>query len=82
MYSNLNLYLLSSHITEAVEYTYYTTSEAKNLPNVCSRYDTKQSDSDALVQELWGMWSTLSLLLFPGQLLPGVAVTVGITDVT
>ena len=36
-------------------------------------YDTKQSDGDVPVMlELWGMWSTPSLLLIPGPPRPGV----------
>ena len=31
------------------------------LPNECLGYDTKQSDGEAPVLELWGMWSTSSL---------------------
>ena len=38
----------------------------------CPGYDTKQSDDMALSLEFWGMWSTLSLPLLPGPLLPGV----------
>ena len=43
------------------------------LPNEWPEYDTKQSDSEALVMlELWGMRSTLSLPSLPGLLGPGV----------
>ena len=37
-------------------------------------YETKQSDSEVLVQELWGMWSTLSLPLLIGLLCSGEVV--------
>ena len=37
-----------------------------------SGYDIKQSDSDTLALEIWGMWSTPSLPLLPGPLWPGV----------
>ena len=37
--------------------------------NKCPGYDIKQSNGEALVVlELWGMWTTTSLQLFPGQL--------------
>ena len=36
-------------------------------------YDIKQSDGEVpVMQEIWGMWSTLSLPSFPGPLWPGV----------
>ena len=51
----------------AVEYTYCISAEGQNPPNKCPRYDTKQSDGEALViQELWGMHSIPSLPLLPG----------------
>ena len=43
----------------------------KTLPNECPGYDIKQSDGEVLL-ELWGMWSTVSSLLLPGPLWPGV----------
>ena len=49
------------------------TAHLKMLKN---GYDTKQSDGDApMMLELWGMWSTLLLLLLPGPLWPGVGST-------
>ena len=36
--------------------------------NKCSGYDTKLSDSENPVLELWEMWSTPSLPLLPGLL--------------
>ena len=43
------------------------------MGNECPRYDTKQSDGEVPVMlELWGMRSTPSLPLLPGQLWPGV----------
>ena len=42
------------------------------------RHDTKPSDDEASVLELWGMWSTPSLPLLPGPLSPGVVVLVKI----
>ena len=37
------------------------------------KYDNKQSDGKVtVILELWGMQSTLSLPLLPGQLWPGV----------
>ena len=41
--------------------------------NECPGYDSKQSDDEATVmQELWGMQSTLSLPSLPGPSRPGV----------
>ena len=41
----------------------------KTPPNKCPRYDTKQSDGEALVmQELWRIGSTLSMPSLPGPL--------------
>ena len=37
-------------------------------------YDTKPSDGEAPVLELWGMWNTSSFSLFPGSLWSGVVV--------
>ena len=58
----------------AVEYTNCISAEESDLPpNECPEYDIKQSDAEAPVMlELWGMWSTPSLLLLPGPLWPGV----------
>ena len=40
---------------------------------VLDEYDIKQSDSGAsVILNLWGMWSTPSLLLLPGSLWLGV----------
>ena len=36
--------------------------------NECAKYDTKRSDGEAPVLELWGMCSTPSLPLPPGPL--------------
>ena len=45
----------------------------KIFHNECSRYDTKQSDSEVSVMlEFWGMQSTPSLQSFPGPPQPGV----------
>ena len=40
----------------------------------CPWYNTKQSDGEALVLELWGMWSTSSLPLLPAPLWTRVVV--------
>ena len=40
----------------------------------CPRYNVKPSDSEALVLELWEMWSTSLLRLLLGPLKPGVVV--------
>ena len=54
----------------AVEYTDWR--EVRTRPplntNECPSYDIKQSDDEGPVLELWGMWSTPSLLLLPGPL--------------
>ena len=43
--------------------------------NGCPWYDTKQFNGEILViLELWGMWSTLKLPLFPSELMPGLLV--------
>ena len=38
----------------------------------CPGYDIKQSDGEALVLKLWGMWRTPSVPLLSGPLWPGV----------
>ena len=44
-------------------------------PNKCAGYDTKQSDGEVpVMQEIWGMRSTLSLPSLPGPLCPRVVV--------
>ena len=42
----------------------------------CSGYDTKTSDDDASVLELWGIWNTPSLSLLPDSLWSRKAVPV------
>ena len=44
------------------------------IPNECPGYDTKTSDGEAPVLELWEMWSTSLLPLLPGLLRPRVVV--------
>ena len=47
--------------------------KGKTLPfNECPGYDTKQSDGETPVLELWRMMSTPSLPLLPDPLWPGV----------
>ncbi len=55
-------------------YTDYISAEGHAPPtNECPGYDTKQSDGEVPVMlELWGMQSTPSLPLLPGQLWLGV----------
>ena len=43
----------------------------KTAPNEFPAYDTKQSDDETPVLELWGMWSTPSLPLLTGPFWPG-----------
>ena len=51
----------------AVEYANCISAEMLLLPPYeCPGCDTKQSDGESPVRELWGMWSTPSLLLLPG----------------
>ena len=46
----------------AVEYSDRISVEGKDPPlNVDLAYDNKPSDDEALVLDLWGMWSTSSL---------------------
>ena len=52
-------------------------SGLRPLPNEFPGHDTKLSDGEALVLDLWGMWSTLLLPLLPRPLRPGIVVTVG-----
>ena len=58
----------------AVEYTNCTSAEGYDSPpNKCPVYNTKQSDGEVpVILELWGMWSTSSLLLLPSSLWPGM----------
>ena len=57
----------------AVEYTDCISREESDSPNEYPGNDIKQSDSEAPVMlELWGMQSTPSLLLVPGELWPRV----------
>ena len=46
--------------------------EVRPIPNEYSEYDRKQSDGEDPVLELWRMWSTPLLPLFPGPLWHGV----------
>ena len=66
-YHNVFIYCIkykSSLAKLAAEYTDYIFAE---------RYDTKQSDVEALViLEIWGMWSTPLLTSLPGPLWPRV----------
>ena len=59
---------LFSQSAGAVEFSDYNSAEEYDPPpNECPAYDTKQSDREIPVMlELWGMWSTPSLPLFPG----------------
>ena len=57
------------------ELTNCISAEGEALPtNEYPGYDIKQSNDEAPVLKLWGMWSTPSLPLLPGPLWPsGVA---------
>ena len=57
------------HITRCIAQS----AGAVEYTDCTSGYDTKKSDGEVpAVLELWGMRSTLSLPLLPGQLWPGV----------
>ena len=56
-----------------VEYADFLSADEYPPPNECPRYDSKQSDGDAPVLELLGMWSNPSLPSLSGPLWPGVA---------
>ena len=74
----------------AVEYTDCFSAERVRSPppNVCSGYDTKQSDGEVPVMlKLWGLWSAPLLPLLPGPLWPGVvapdrALSMGLIELT
>ena len=56
-----------------VEYSDCNSADRYDPTNECPVYDTEQSDGEVPVMlELWGMWSTPSLLSLPGPLWPGV----------
>ena len=59
-----------AQLTGAVKYTDCFSAEGYDPPpNECFGYDTKQSDGVVpVMQKLWGMWSTSSLLSLPGPL--------------
>ena len=50
--------------------------------NVCPKYNTKPSDGEAAVLELWEMWRTPSLALLPGPLWTWVLVPVTVPDMS
>ena len=52
----------------AIEYANCISKEGGTSSKECSGYDTKTSDSEVLVLELWEMCNTSSLLLLPGPL--------------
>ena len=50
--------------------------EVRPYPNECPGYDTKLFEGEALILELWGMWSTPSLPSLPGPLWLRVVVSI------
>ena len=59
-----------------VEYIDCTSAEGHDPPNECSAYHIKNSDDKVpVMQELWAMWGTNSLVLLQGLLWPGVGAT-------
>ena len=64
---------IKAHSTGAVEYTDFTSRDGSDTPKSVSWIWDLKSDGEAPVMlELWGMWSTPSLLSLPGLLRPGV----------
>ena len=49
--------------------------------NKCLPYDSKPFDGEALVVELWGIRSTLSLRLLPGPLEPRVVILIQVSSI-
>ena len=63
----------SIQLAGAVEYADCISTEGLDpTTNACYGYDIKQFDGKAPALELRRMWSTSSLPLLPGPLLPGV----------
>ena len=61
-------------------YIYPSLKTGKTPPtDECPGYNTRQSDGEAPVQDLWEMWSTSSLSLLPGPLWPGMVVPIRIS---
>ena len=58
----------------AVENINFISTEGYDPANECPRYDTQQSDCEAQVLELWGIWNTPSLPLLLDPLRPGLVV--------
>ena len=56
----------------AIKHTDCISAKGCNPHGKFPEYDTKQSDDQVLVMELWGMRSIPSLLLLPGPLWPEV----------
>ena len=58
----------------AVEYTDCIYAEGYETPNECPGYEIKKSEGKApVMMELWGMWSSPSLLSLSALLWPRVA---------
>ena len=55
--------------------------EEKELPNQCPGYGAKQSDGEALVLALWGIWNIPSQPLLQDPLSPGLIVSVMVQSV-
>ena len=52
-----------------IEFTDCFSAKELDSPNEYPGYDMKQSDGEVpIMLELWGMWSTSSVLLLPGLL--------------
>ena len=62
-----------AQLAGAIEYTDCFSAEGLHPTNECPGYDTKQYNGEVLVMlELWGMWSTPSLLSLPGPFCSGM----------
>ena len=86
MYSSIYIYLVISICISVYSYLFQpiwlmlpntptaSLQKGKNPPNECPRYDARLSDSEAPVQKIWKIWSTLFLPLLPGPLWTRVVV--------
>ena len=78
---NLLQIILTTHSAWAIEYANCISTEGLDPANEYSGYDTKLSDSETPVLELWGMSSASLLPLPPGPLRPGVVVPVTVLSI-
>ena len=68
-------YSSKSWLAVSVEYAEWTFREKYDpVPNKCTEYATKPSDSEAPLFEVWGIWSTSSFLFLPCPVWAGTVV--------